>query len=86
MLAISPQSVDSHEKFSGKHHFGFPLLADTDKKVFESYGALGPIGFPRPSVFLIDREGVIRDAHGAIAGLTFRPAGELGDAVRAASA
>jgi peroxiredoxin Q/BCP len=86
VLAISPQSVESHEKFAGKHHFGFPLLADTDKKVFESYGALGPIGFPRRSVFVIDRDGVIRYAHRAIAGLTFRPASELVDAVRAASA
>lgn len=86
VLAISPQSVDSHEKFSGKHNFGFPLLADTDKKVFDSYGALGPIGFPRRSVFVIDRQGVIRYAHRAIAGLTFRPASELVDAVKAASA
>ena len=86
LLAISPQSVESHERFSTKHHYAFPLLADTDKKVFERYGALGPIGFPRRSVFVIDREGVIRYAHRAIAGLTFRPASELVDAVRAASA
>jgi peroxiredoxin Q/BCP len=85
VLAISPQSVESHEQFDGKHHFAFPLLADIDKKVFGSYGALGPIGFPRRSVFVVDKDGVIRYVHRAIAGLTYRPASELVDAVKAAS-
>jgi peroxiredoxin Q/BCP len=77
VLGISAQDVASHERFSGKHGFGFPLLADTDKAVAAAYGTLGPIGFPRRSVFIVDREGVIRYAHRAIAGLTYRPVGEL---------
>lgn len=79
VLGISAQSVDSHEKFSGKHGFRFPLLADTDKAVAGAYGTLGPIGFPRRSVFIIDADGVVRYAHRAIAGLTFRPVSELVD-------
>lgn len=77
VLGISAQDVDSHESFSDKHGFGFPLLADTDKEVAGRYGTLGPIGFPRRSVFIVDREGVVRYAHRAIAGLTFRPVKEL---------
>ena len=77
VLGISAQGVDSHEKFSGKHGFGFPLLADTDKAVAGAYGTLGPIGFPRRSVFIIDGDGVVRYAHRAIAGLTYRPVSEL---------
>ena len=77
VLGISAQSVDSHEKFAGKHGFKFPLLADTDKAVAGAYGTLGPIGFPRRSVFIVDAEGVVRYAHRAIAGLTFRPVSEL---------
>ena len=77
VIGISAQSVESKETFSGKHGFEFPLLADTDKKVAASYGTLGPIGFPRRSIFIIDRDGVIRYAHRAIAGLTFRPVEEL---------
>ena len=42
-----------------------------------AYGTLGPIGFPRRSVFIVDGDGVIRYAHRAIAGLTFRPVDEL---------
>jgi thioredoxin-dependent peroxiredoxin len=77
VLGISPQDLDSHERFSSKFGFRFPLLADTDKAVARLYGTLGPIGFPRRSVFIIDGGGIIRYAHRAIAGLTFRPANEL---------
>lgn len=79
VLAISAQSIESHERFAAKHGFQFPLLADVDKAVAATYGTLGPLGFPRRSVFVIDRVGVVRYAHRAIAGLTFRPVGELVD-------
>jgi len=84
VLAISPQDVASHEKFKAKHQLGFPLLADTDKEVGAMYGTLGPIGFYRRSVFVLDAAGVVRYVHRAIAGLTFRPVSELVDAVKAA--
>jgi peroxiredoxin Q/BCP len=77
ILGISSQDLDSHERFSSKYGFKFPLLADTDKAVAKAYGTLGPIGFPRRSVFIVDGGGVIRYAHRAIAGLTFRPTSEL---------
>jgi thioredoxin-dependent peroxiredoxin len=82
VLGISAQSIESHESFSGKHGFKFPLLADTDKKVAGLYGTLGPIGFPRRSVFIIDGQGVVRYAHRAIAGLTYRPVSELVDVLQ----
>lgn len=85
ILAISAQDVASHDKFSGKHGFGFPLLADGDKAVAALYGTLGPLGFPRRSVFVVDAGGIIRYAHRAIAGLTFRPVSELVQAVKNAS-
>ena len=84
VLAVSAQDVASHEQFAGKHGFGFPLLADTDKSVAGLYGTVGPLGFPRRSVFVIDAHGVICYVHRAIAGLTFRPVEELVAAVEAA--
>jgi peroxiredoxin Q/BCP len=82
ILAISPQSVESHEGFSCKQGgFAFPLLADEDKDVGRQYGVLGPVGFYRRSVFVIDGEGVIRYVHRAFAGLTFRPTDELINAI-----
>ncbi len=77
ILAISAQDVASHKKFAGKHGLDFPLLADTDKVVAAGYGTLGPLGFPRRSVFVVDRAGIVRYAHRAIAGLTYRPVSEL---------
>jgi peroxiredoxin Q/BCP len=85
VLAISPQSVASHEEFSGKQGgFAFPLLADADKAVGEAYGILGPLGFYRRSAFVVDAEGTVRYAHRAVAGLTFRSTEELVAAVHAA--
>jgi peroxiredoxin Q/BCP len=83
VLGISAQGIDSHEKFSGKHGFRFPLLADTDKAVAGLYGTLGPLGFPRRSVFIIDATGTVRYAHRAIAGLTYRPVSELVSVLKA---
>ena len=77
VLGVSAQDVDSHDRFADKHGFEFPLLADTDKTVAAAYGTLGPIGFPRRSVFIIDADGTVRYAHRAIAGLTYRPVSEL---------
>jgi thioredoxin-dependent peroxiredoxin len=77
VLGISAQSLDSHRKFASKHGYTFPLLADVDKVVAAQYGTLGPLGFPRRSVFIVDGGGIVRYAHRAIAGLTYRPASEL---------
>ncbi len=85
VLAVSPQSVSSHEQFASKHGFTFPLLADTDKAVAGAYGTLGPLGFPRRSVFVVDAEGIIRYAHRSLAGLSFRSSDEIVAAVRKAS-
>jgi peroxiredoxin Q/BCP len=87
VLAISPQSVESHDGFSANQGgFAFPLLADTDKAVGKAYGILGPVGFYRRSIFVVDGGGTVRHAHRAVAGLWFRPTDELVEAVRAASA
>ncbi len=41
VLGVSADSVKSHEKFVGKYELNFPLLADTEKVVANSYGAWG---------------------------------------------
>lgn len=82
VLGISAQDVDSHEKFSEHHGFAFPLLADVDKVVAAAFGVLGPLGFVRRSVVIVDAEGVVRYVHRALAGLTYRSVDELADALR----
>ncbi len=41
ILGVSPDSVESHQKFTQKHNLGITLLSDTDKKVMKVYGAWG---------------------------------------------
>jgi peroxiredoxin Q/BCP len=78
VFAISPQSVEQHDKWAGSQGgFAFPLLSDTDKAVGQMYGILGPVGFYRRSVFVVDRSGTVRYAHRSTAGLTFRPVSEI---------
>lgn len=58
MVGISPQSVESHERFVDRQDLTVPLLSDTGKKVACSYGVVGPGGFIRRSILLVDGDGV----------------------------
>jgi peroxiredoxin Q/BCP len=81
MLGISPQSVESHDRFTAEHGLNVPLLADPDKRVARAYGVAAPGGFIRRSVFLIDGEGVVRYRHVAMVGVGYQDAGDLERAV-----
>jgi len=84
VLALSPQSVESHERFSARHGgFAFPLLADPDKAVGHAYGIVGPLGFYRRAAFVLDGDGVVRWSSRSITGLTYPSAGDLAEAVHA---
>lgn len=88
VLAISPQSVDSHVEFA-RHHggFAFPLLADESRAVAASYGVLGLLDLYRRSTFVIDAGGRVAYAHRYVGpGLGYRPVSELAGAVAAAAA
>ena len=86
MVGISPQSVDSHERFSRRHGLTVPLLADTDKRVAKAYGVLGPGGLVRRAIFLVDGGGTVRYRHVALFGLRYQDVGDLERAVRQAAA
>ena len=82
VFGISPQSVASHETFAAKYGFGFPLLADVDKGVGETYGIIGPLGFYRRSVFVVGADGILRYARRSLLGVTFTRTPELLAAIR----
>jgi peroxiredoxin Q/BCP len=80
VLGISPQSVDSHERFVKEKSLNVPLLADEDKEVARAYGVLaGPM--VRRAIFVIDEEGVIRHRKVTLAGLTYESVDDLERAV-----
>jgi peroxiredoxin Q/BCP len=83
ILAFSPEGLDSHDGFAAHQGgFAFPLLADEDKAVARAYGVLGPMGYYRRSVFVVDPAGVVRYVHRGYAGATFRTTAELVASVR----
>ena len=66
VLGVSADSVESHVKFRDKYELNFPLLADSEHKVAEEYGAWREknmygkksLGIQR-STFLIDLAGKV---------------------------
>lgn len=67
VIGVSPDSDESHEKFSAKHELPFPLIADPDHAIINAYGVWGEkknygktyMGLQR-ATFLIDVDGLIR--------------------------
>jgi thioredoxin-dependent peroxiredoxin len=66
VIGVSTDSVESHRKFKSKFDLNFPLLADTDKKIVETYGTWKEksmygkkyMGIER-TTFVIDEQGKI---------------------------
>ena len=67
VLGVSPDKVASHVKFKEKFNLPFPLLADVDKEVAQTYGAWGEkmnygrkyFGVMR-STFVIGPDGIVK--------------------------
>lgn len=67
IIGVSPDPINSHQKFIDKHELPFLLLADEDHKVAEEYGAWKlknnfgkeSYGIER-STFIIDKEGILQ--------------------------
>ena len=68
VLGISPDKPAKQKRFDDKYNLGFPLLADEDHAVAESYGAWGEksmygrtyMGIIR-SAFLVDEKGELAE-------------------------
>ena len=61
IMGVNPASVGKHEQYSTKFNFPFPLLADIDKTICESYGVLKMfIRVVSRTVVIIDEEEIVR--------------------------
>jgi len=78
VLAISPQDVDSHERWATQEGFTFALLADVDQHVIAAYGLTAPVVGLRRSVFLLDTDGVVRWRYTGTIGAIFKRPARLG--------
>lgn len=83
LLGISPQSVDSHERFIAENSLNVPLLADEDKEVARAYGALLLGGLVRRSIFVLDADLIVRHRQMSMVGLGYESADDLQEAVAA---
>lgn len=82
MVGISPQSVDSHERFTAEKRLNVPLLADEDRSVARAYGVLaGPL--VRRAIFIVDEEGIVRHRKVMALGLSYESVGDLERALAA---
>jgi peroxiredoxin Q/BCP len=80
VFGISPDSVESHQKFREKFSLPFQLLADTDHSVADAYEVWGEkknygktyMGINR-SAFVIDEDGKIAQALYGVAPLDTAP-------------
>lgn len=86
VVGLSTNSAESHKNFAEHHTLPLRLLADTERKVADAYGANSLIpGKVARSVFVIDAAGVIRYRDVRPLGL-FRPKDdEIIAAIRAAA-
>lgn len=98
VLGISPQSVDSHERWMQEQSLNVPLLADEDLSVSSSYavtGWVGPLGrlagledipggrYVMRSLFVIDADGTVRYRHVSRTGAGFQTVDDIERAVAA---
>ena len=61
VLAVSGDYVFSHHEWAKFHKLPFPLLSDHDHKIARLYGSYNEaVGFNNRTVFLIDKDGVVR--------------------------
>jgi peroxiredoxin Q/BCP len=67
VFGISADPVESHVKFRDKYHLNFPLLADTDHKVAEKYGAWREKNMYGKTKMGIQRSTYLIDAAGKVA-------------------
>ena len=66
VVGISPDDITSHQNFRAKFELPFPLIADVDRGIIETYGVWGPkklygheyTGLHR-TTFVIDEKGII---------------------------
>ena len=76
-LGVSPQTLDSHERFRAKHGLTVPLLADPERDMIRAYGVLGPGGMVRRSIFIVDPQGIVRYRQVALLGLHYQDVDDL---------
>ena len=86
VIGVSPQTLDSHDRFRAKYGLTVPLLADPERAMIRAYGVLGPGGIVRRSIFIVDPEGIVRYRQVALLGLRYQDVEDLKQSLQRARA
>jgi thioredoxin-dependent peroxiredoxin len=62
VLGINPASLEEHARYREQLGLNFPLLSDVGGQTAARYGALNPDHTVQRSVYVVDKEGLIRYA------------------------
>jgi peroxiredoxin Q/BCP len=84
VVGISSDSLPTHGRFAAKLGLPFRLLSDPDQKIARKYGSRDNSGFPRRTVFVVNRDGRIAYRNMRFDALNPDHYAQLGSAVRAA--
>jgi thioredoxin-dependent peroxiredoxin len=77
LWAISTDTLEVHERMAKSYALSFPLLADPGGEVAQSFGVRNILGRTKRSIFVIDREGVIRYAHEDKLSISYRSVDDI---------
>jgi peroxiredoxin Q/BCP len=97
VLGISPQLVESHERWIEERSLNVPLLADEELAVSKRYGVTGWVGpfaklaglketapgghYVMRSIFVVDAEGIVRYRHVSRIGAGFQTVDDIERAI-----
>ncbi|TXI86296.1 MAG: thioredoxin-dependent thiol peroxidase [Crocinitomicaceae bacterium] len=73
IIGVSMDSEVAHQKFIAKYELPFPLIADTDKQIIESFGVWGPKKFMGKEYDGIHRTTFVMDEENKIRGIISKP-------------
>ncbi|MFE3582614.1 peroxiredoxin [Streptomyces vinaceus] len=74
---ISPQGLDSHERFARDRYLRLPLLSDHGRTVAKAFGIAAPLIGLRRAVFILTATGRLHWKHVTAVGATYPPAATL---------
>ncbi|MFD8637675.1 peroxiredoxin [Streptomyces sp. NPDC059533] len=74
---ISPQGLDSHERFARDRNLRMPLLSDHERTVARAFGITAPLIGLRRAVFILTATGRLHWKHVTAVGATYPPAATL---------
>jgi peroxiredoxin len=60
VVAINPQSLDSHKTFAEKYDLPFPVVSDEGGKVCREYGAMSFLGTAKRALVLVGGDGRVK--------------------------